>query len=230
MHHFSQLKPALTPKFTDYRSSALVIMTTASRVASVIFRVFELISAAVVLGISSRFIRVFNSAPHHGSLNGRIIYTEVIAAISIVLSILLGPPLIYSFYAFPVDFALFCCWIVAFGLLENVECLHPAEMNKPLTRYTAHARIFLLLLVVLQLLGVLLGQILAYSSIRHQSCCNCLGGLPGVAGLAGLELYWRHGLASKFHNRMHDVFSSFRSNPMKLTALIGGICRRSETF
>jgi len=51
---------------------------------------------------------------------GRIVYAVTIAGISIFCSIVLLPPLRYTFYAFPLDLLLFVAWMVAFGLLVNL--------------------------------------------------------------------------------------------------------------
>ncbi|OCK82442.1 hypothetical protein K432DRAFT_391279 [Lepidopterella palustris CBS 459.81] len=93
-------------------------MGAASKVTSVILRVMELISAVIVAALLGRFLYLLNLA--NAGSSSRIIYTEVIAGISIAFSILLSIPAKYSFYAFPIDFALFICWIVAFGLLANL--------------------------------------------------------------------------------------------------------------
>jgi hypothetical protein len=88
----------------------------------VALRIMEFISACIVLGITSRFIYLVDQG--HGRTNGRLIYTEAIAAISLTFSILLSPPFSYSFWAFPLDLALFICWMVAFGILDNVSIIH----------------------------------------------------------------------------------------------------------
>lgn len=93
-------------------------MGTASKVASVIFRLGALVCAVIVLAIISRFLYLVNLG--NGTTNGKLVYAEVIAALSITIAILLMPPLTYSFYAFPLDLIMFICWIVAFGLLANV--------------------------------------------------------------------------------------------------------------
>jgi len=97
-------------------------MGSASKAISIVFRIGELISASIVLGIMSRFIYLVNLG--HADTNSRLIYAEVIAGISIAASILLMPPLLYSFWAFPLDCALFICWMVAFGLLANLSGSH----------------------------------------------------------------------------------------------------------
>jgi hypothetical protein len=95
------------------------IMGTTSKAVSVILRVGELICAAIVVGILGRYLDLVYDA--NASPNGRIIYTIVIGGISIFFSLVLMPPLKYSFWAFGLDFALFICWMVAFGLLINVS-------------------------------------------------------------------------------------------------------------
>jgi len=93
-------------------------MGTGSQATSLILRFFELISSAVVAGLVGDYLHYVNNA--HDSPNSKLVYTVAIAGISIVFSFVLMPPLKYSFYFFALDFALFICWMVAFGLLVNL--------------------------------------------------------------------------------------------------------------
>jgi len=93
-------------------------MGTASKVVSVCLRVGELICGAIVAGIIGHYLYLLHLA--NVEPNDRFVYTEAIAGISIFFSIILMPPLPYSFWAFPFDFALFICWMVAFGLLVDL--------------------------------------------------------------------------------------------------------------
>ncbi|ORX98674.1 hypothetical protein BCR34DRAFT_640649 [Clohesyomyces aquaticus] len=95
-------------------------MGTGSKILSVILRAGELCSFSIVIGLLGRFFYLFHLGTDE-SLNGRLIYAEVIAGLSIVASILLMPPLKYSFCAWPVDVVLFICSIVAFGLLADLS-------------------------------------------------------------------------------------------------------------
>lgn len=97
-------------------------MGIASKITSVVFRAMELISAAIVAGLLGTYLHYVSEAHAHAS--DRIVYTISIAGISIFFSLLFMPPLKYSFYGFPLDFALFICWMVAFGLLINVCISH----------------------------------------------------------------------------------------------------------
>lgn len=94
-------------------------MGTASKIVSVLFRVGEIVSASIVLGLLSRFIRVVSLG--NGSVEGKLVYTEVWAALSLAFSIILIVPFMYSFYAFPLDLIMFIGWMVAFGLDYNVS-------------------------------------------------------------------------------------------------------------
>ena len=94
-------------------------MGTTTRVCSLILRLGELASAIIVVSIVGRFLFLLDEA--NANANSHVIYTEVIAGISIILAIILAPPLKYSFYCFSLDFTLFICWMVAFGLLCNVS-------------------------------------------------------------------------------------------------------------
>ncbi|KAH8817219.1 hypothetical protein F5884DRAFT_245515 [Xylogone sp. PMI_703] len=93
-------------------------MGAASKTLSVLLRFWELACAAIVAGIFGRFLHILDVANVGGS--SRIIYAEVIAGISIVAALVLFPPLRYSFWCFPVDFILWVCWLVAFGLVVNL--------------------------------------------------------------------------------------------------------------
>lgn len=93
-------------------------MGIASQITSVVFRAIELTSASVVAGLVGTYLYYLSDAGVEA--NGRIVYSVAIAGISIFFSIVFMPPLKYSFYGFPLDFALFICWMVAFGLLVNV--------------------------------------------------------------------------------------------------------------
>lgn len=95
-------------------------MGTASKVISVAFRLGELICSVIVTALLGRFFIHLHHG--HGHADDRLIYAQVISCLGIVISILLFPPLKYSFYAFPLDAILFICWIVAFGLLADVSC------------------------------------------------------------------------------------------------------------
>ncbi|KIW94374.1 uncharacterized protein Z519_04350 [Cladophialophora bantiana CBS 173.52] len=93
-------------------------MGVGSQVASFCLRIGEVICAAIVAGILGYYLHLLDDANAHA--NGRIIYTQVIAGISILAALVFMPPLKYSFWAFPLDFALFICWIVSFGLLVDL--------------------------------------------------------------------------------------------------------------
>ncbi|KAF2185316.1 hypothetical protein K469DRAFT_708101 [Zopfia rhizophila CBS 207.26] len=93
-------------------------MGTGSKVLSVILRLSELCSSVIVVALLSRFFYLLHLA-QDGSVEGRLIYTQVISCLEIIFSIVLIPPATYSFYAWPIDAIFFICSIVAFGLLAN---------------------------------------------------------------------------------------------------------------
>ena len=84
-----------------------------------ILRFGELASAAIVVGILGRYLSILADADVDAG--ARIIYSVVIGAITLFFSMVLFPPLKYSFYFFPLDIAFFICWLVAFALLCNVS-------------------------------------------------------------------------------------------------------------
>ncbi|KAB5559822.1 hypothetical protein GE09DRAFT_69811 [Coniochaeta sp. 2T2.1] len=97
-------------------------MGTAHKVVSVVLRGIELASAIIILGLLGRFFRLLDLIS--GPNNSRLEYAISMAAISVAVSILLMPPMEYSFYCFPLDFALFVFWIVCFALLEDLTGTH----------------------------------------------------------------------------------------------------------
>jgi len=89
-----------------------------SQIISVVCRVGELISASVVAGLVGEYLHYINDANAHAG--SRFVYTVALAGISIFFSLVLMPPLKYSFWAFPLDLSLFIMWMVSFGLLEGL--------------------------------------------------------------------------------------------------------------
>jgi hypothetical protein len=94
-------------------------MGTASKVVSVIFRVGELICAAIVVGILGRYVDLVDDA--NADQDDRILYALAIGSISLLPSLVLMPPMKYSFWAFGLNFARFVSWMVGFGLLFDVS-------------------------------------------------------------------------------------------------------------
>jgi len=90
----------------------------AHKVISVILRLGELASAIIVLGILSRFCYLAGIAEAH--IDGRIIYTIVVACLGILYSVFFCPPFKNMFLGFPFDFVLFVMWLVAYCLLQTV--------------------------------------------------------------------------------------------------------------
>jgi hypothetical protein len=76
-------------------------MGTTTKVIYVIFRLAEFFSACIVTGILGYFVsRVELGGGHQ---NGRVIYTEVMAVLGILISAILLPPFTYAFTLFAVD-------------------------------------------------------------------------------------------------------------------------------
>lgn len=94
---------------------------TAHKVISVILRLTEFCSAIIVLGILSRFAYYIEFAGAGATVDGRIIYTLVVAGISILYSMFFCVPLTFLFMSFPFDLILWIMWLVAFSLLASVR-------------------------------------------------------------------------------------------------------------
>ncbi|KAI9864643.1 MAG: hypothetical protein M1813_003132 [Trichoglossum hirsutum] len=93
-------------------------MGMGSKIVSVVLRFVEFSSAIIVTSILGRYLHFLDAA--NVGAGSRIVYATVIGGLSIFFSLILILPFKYSFYAFPLDFALFICWMVAFGLLANL--------------------------------------------------------------------------------------------------------------
>jgi hypothetical protein len=94
-------------------------MGAVHKTVSACLRVVEFGCSVIILGILARFFYLIKLAD--GPVDSRLTYAISIAAISTAFSIVLLPPVKYSFHFFPIDFAFFACWIVCFALLEDVS-------------------------------------------------------------------------------------------------------------
>jgi hypothetical protein len=95
-------------------------MVSGSQISSIVFRVWELICACVVVGLIGTYLSYLGNA-HVTS--ARMDYVIATASLSIIGSLALAPPLRYSFYACPFDLAMFIMWMVAFGLMIDVSSI-----------------------------------------------------------------------------------------------------------
>lgn len=91
-----------------------------SRVVNIVLRAAELAFAAIVAGITGW---ILSKSSKHTDGFGRFVYTEVIAAITILLALIWLIPFSSSFIHWPYDFFVSVCWFVAFGILVNVSYL-----------------------------------------------------------------------------------------------------------
>lgn len=86
-------------------------------ILSIILHFAELCFAAIVAGLTGRYLH----AVRHTSAwdRSRFIYTEVVAALSIVFSIIWLFPFSGSFLHYPVNLILSVLWFVSFGLIVS---------------------------------------------------------------------------------------------------------------
>jgi len=89
----------------------------ATRAASLFLRFGQFVSAAVVLGIVGHFLRIRHKTGD--GPRGREIFSEVLAAISLLLALLWLLPFTSSMLHAPVDLILSLGWFAAFGALVN---------------------------------------------------------------------------------------------------------------
>ena len=82
-----------------------------------VLRFAELVSASVVAGIIDSYLDKYSSATAWPEK--RFIYIEVIAGVSILLSLIWLFPFSGGFLHWPMDLILSAAWFAAFGLLVN---------------------------------------------------------------------------------------------------------------
>ncbi|KAI1501925.1 marvel domain-containing protein [Biscogniauxia marginata] len=82
-----------------------------------ILRLAELAFAAIVAGINGEYLHLVRRTSSWSQ--GRFIYAEVVAGISLFLSLIWLIPFSSSFIHWPIDLIVSICWFIAFGLLEN---------------------------------------------------------------------------------------------------------------
>ncbi|KAF2398588.1 integral membrane protein [Trichodelitschia bisporula] len=88
-----------------------------SRALSFFLRFAQFVCGAVVLGLVAHFLHQHHKT-HAGPI-GREIYTEVVAALSVVLSLIWMIPFTSTFLHYTTDFILSAAWFAAFGTLVN---------------------------------------------------------------------------------------------------------------
>lgn len=94
-------------------------MGTASKVFNVIFRLGELCSSVIVLGIVGHFLYIVGDSGTYA--DSRLVYAVVVASISTALSLIALLPFTFSFLIFPIDLILFVNWLVVYCLLQTVS-------------------------------------------------------------------------------------------------------------
>ncbi|KAG5977711.1 hypothetical protein E4U55_006593 [Claviceps digitariae] len=90
--------------------------TKAVRIAILALRVLQFASAAIVTGITAYFIQQSDTTTWN---LGRFIYTQLIAGLSLLATIICLFPSVDSFFQVPIDIALSLLWWGVFGLLFN---------------------------------------------------------------------------------------------------------------
>jgi len=86
-------------------------------ILSLILRIGELAFTAVVAGLTGQYLHQTRGTSAWSKK--RFIYTEVIAAIGILFSLLFLLPFLASFVHWPMDLLLFAGTMIAFGLLAH---------------------------------------------------------------------------------------------------------------
>lgn len=88
-----------------------------AEIFSVILRLAELAFAAIVAGLTGAYLHASRGASAWDL--GRLIYTEVVAGLSIFFAIIWLLPFASTFVHWPADFFFSVLWFVAFGLLVD---------------------------------------------------------------------------------------------------------------
>ena len=91
-----------------------------ARVFSVFLRFAQFVCAAIVLGLVAFFLDRRNDN-QWGGLLGRLVYTIIIAAFSVLFSLIWLIPTASSMMHYPFDLLMSAAWFAAFG----VSCFPP---------------------------------------------------------------------------------------------------------
>lgn len=86
---------------------------------SMILRAAEVAFAAIVAGITGNYLHAVEGTSTWEQ--SRFIYTEVVAALSIVLALIWLFPFSSSFIHWPADFFMSILWFASFGLMVDVS-------------------------------------------------------------------------------------------------------------
>jgi hypothetical protein len=86
-------------------------------ILSILLRLSELAFAAIVAGLTGVYLHAARGASSWSL--GRLIYTEVVAGLSIFFALIWLLPFAGSFVHWPADFFFSVLWFVAFGLLVD---------------------------------------------------------------------------------------------------------------
>jgi hypothetical protein len=123
-----RLKSPHLPDFLPQPSPNLQLKTIMAleRVANIVLRLAQLVFAAIVAGITGWYLHKSDQAGVSSWDVGRFIYTEVVAALSILVALLWLLPFSSAFIHWPFDFFMSILWFVAFGLLVDVRVSVPA--------------------------------------------------------------------------------------------------------
>lgn len=89
------------------------------RVVALILRAAELVFAAIVAGVNGEYLH--NARGASSWQLGRFIYTEVVAALAMLFSLMLLIPFSSTFVHWPLDIFISINWWIAFGLLVDVS-------------------------------------------------------------------------------------------------------------
>ncbi|PWY96479.1 hypothetical protein BO94DRAFT_619603 [Aspergillus sclerotioniger CBS 115572] len=94
-------------------------MPVISRLVSIVFRVAEIVCAAVVAGIIGHYLAHYSGSSWP---QARWIYTEVVAGLSILLGLIWLIPFSSGFFSWGFDVIISFAWFAAFGIL--VDAIH----------------------------------------------------------------------------------------------------------
>lgn len=97
------------------------------RIVNIVLRAAELVFATIVAGVTGQHLHQYRDASSWSQ--GRFIYTEVVAALSMFFALIWLVPFSWSFVHWPVDIILSLAWWAAFGLLVNVSDTHTLYMH-----------------------------------------------------------------------------------------------------
>lgn len=92
-------------------------------ILALVFRIGQFAFSTIVVGLTSSHLHSARTEPSWSKK--RFIYTDVVAALGLFVSLFFMLPFTWNFIHWPIDFLMFVMYMIAFGLLVDVSYVSP---------------------------------------------------------------------------------------------------------